>query len=236
MKVPHSVGTSLLGQLLAICDDDRAARLEVLRGIRAAWETSFEPRQVTRSDGRPARGLVWPSSLLPSLTREAAESPPGACNGSKSRAPSPIQRAKLSPRPRPGQGARRSSTPSLVIRVSSSHLSHAPLGKPRRVKFQGGSYSTLYVWGEPPCQVVVALLPPEHCLRSGLSNSDGRSRHEAGARSPRSAALTAVLDPRIQRRPRFMVKSPDERPAIRAGKSVVRDRRRQTGRVLAGLA
>jgi hypothetical protein len=36
MKVPHSMGTSLLGQLLAICDDDRAARLEVLRGIRDA--------------------------------------------------------------------------------------------------------------------------------------------------------------------------------------------------------
>lgn len=36
MKVPHSVGVSLLGQLVAICDQDRAARLEVLRGIRDA--------------------------------------------------------------------------------------------------------------------------------------------------------------------------------------------------------
>lgn len=36
MKVPHSVGASLLGQLVAICDEDRAARLEVLRGIRDA--------------------------------------------------------------------------------------------------------------------------------------------------------------------------------------------------------
>lgn len=36
MTVPHSVGTSLLGQLVAICDEDRAARLEVLRGIRDA--------------------------------------------------------------------------------------------------------------------------------------------------------------------------------------------------------
>lgn len=36
MKVPNSVGTSLLGQLLAICDEDRVARLEVLRGIRDA--------------------------------------------------------------------------------------------------------------------------------------------------------------------------------------------------------
>lgn len=39
MKVPHSVGTSLLGQLVATCDADRAARLEVLRGIRdALWD------------------------------------------------------------------------------------------------------------------------------------------------------------------------------------------------------
>ena len=36
MKVQHSVGASLLGQLVAICDEDRAARLEVLRGIRDA--------------------------------------------------------------------------------------------------------------------------------------------------------------------------------------------------------
>jgi hypothetical protein len=36
VKVPHSVGTSLLGQLVAICDSDRTARLEVLRGIRDA--------------------------------------------------------------------------------------------------------------------------------------------------------------------------------------------------------
>ena len=36
MRVPHSEGTRLLGQLLAICDTDRAARLEVLRGIRDA--------------------------------------------------------------------------------------------------------------------------------------------------------------------------------------------------------
>jgi hypothetical protein len=36
MKVPPSVGGQLLGQLVAICDEDRAARLEVLRGIRDA--------------------------------------------------------------------------------------------------------------------------------------------------------------------------------------------------------
>jgi hypothetical protein len=36
MRVPHSVGTQLLGQLVAICHTDRAARLEVLRGIRDA--------------------------------------------------------------------------------------------------------------------------------------------------------------------------------------------------------
>jgi hypothetical protein len=41
MRVPHSMGTSLLGQLVAICDTDRAARLEVLRGIRdALWGRS----------------------------------------------------------------------------------------------------------------------------------------------------------------------------------------------------
>jgi hypothetical protein len=34
MKVPASVGTQLLGRLIAICDTDRIARLEVLRGIR----------------------------------------------------------------------------------------------------------------------------------------------------------------------------------------------------------
>lgn len=38
MKVPPSAGTQLLGQLVAICDTDRAARLEVLRGIRDALE------------------------------------------------------------------------------------------------------------------------------------------------------------------------------------------------------
>ena len=36
MRVPPSVGSRLLGQLVAICDEDRAARLEVLRGIRDA--------------------------------------------------------------------------------------------------------------------------------------------------------------------------------------------------------
>lgn len=36
MRVPSSVGTQLLGQLVATCDVDRAARLEVLRGIRDA--------------------------------------------------------------------------------------------------------------------------------------------------------------------------------------------------------
>lgn len=36
MREPPSVGTQLLGQLVAICDEDRAARLEVLRGIRDA--------------------------------------------------------------------------------------------------------------------------------------------------------------------------------------------------------
>ena len=36
MKVPPSVGAQLLGQLVAICDEDRAARLEILRGIRDA--------------------------------------------------------------------------------------------------------------------------------------------------------------------------------------------------------
>jgi hypothetical protein len=38
MRVPHSEGTRLLGQLVAICDSDRAARLEVLRGIRDAMK------------------------------------------------------------------------------------------------------------------------------------------------------------------------------------------------------
>jgi hypothetical protein len=41
MKVPHPVGTELLGQLVAICDTDRAARLEVLRGIRDALGEEF---------------------------------------------------------------------------------------------------------------------------------------------------------------------------------------------------
>ncbi len=36
MRVPHSQGVDLLGQLVAICDVDRAIRLEVLRGIRDA--------------------------------------------------------------------------------------------------------------------------------------------------------------------------------------------------------
>ena len=36
MKVPPSIGAQLLGQFVAICDSDRAARLEVLRGIRDA--------------------------------------------------------------------------------------------------------------------------------------------------------------------------------------------------------
>jgi hypothetical protein len=36
MTEPHSLGVSLLGQLVAICDEDCAARLEVLRGIRDA--------------------------------------------------------------------------------------------------------------------------------------------------------------------------------------------------------
>ena len=36
MKVPPSMGSELLGQLLALCDTDRAARLEVLRGISDA--------------------------------------------------------------------------------------------------------------------------------------------------------------------------------------------------------
>jgi hypothetical protein len=36
MRAPHSEGTRLLSQLVAICDTDRAARLEVLRGIRDA--------------------------------------------------------------------------------------------------------------------------------------------------------------------------------------------------------
>jgi hypothetical protein len=36
MRVTPSVGTQILGQLVAICDTDRAARLEVLRGIRDA--------------------------------------------------------------------------------------------------------------------------------------------------------------------------------------------------------
>jgi hypothetical protein len=36
MRTSPSVGTQLLGQLVVICDTDRAARLEVLRGIRDA--------------------------------------------------------------------------------------------------------------------------------------------------------------------------------------------------------
>lgn len=36
MRVPPSEETRLLGQLVAICDEDRADRLEVLRGIRDA--------------------------------------------------------------------------------------------------------------------------------------------------------------------------------------------------------
>ena len=36
MRVPQSHGTEQLGQLVAICDTDRVARLEILRGIRNA--------------------------------------------------------------------------------------------------------------------------------------------------------------------------------------------------------
>lgn len=36
MRVPPSEGSRLLGQLVATCDEGRAARLEVLRGIRDA--------------------------------------------------------------------------------------------------------------------------------------------------------------------------------------------------------
>jgi hypothetical protein len=36
LKVPRSAGSELLGQLIALCDTDRAARLEVLRGIKDA--------------------------------------------------------------------------------------------------------------------------------------------------------------------------------------------------------
>ena len=36
MRMPPSAGTRLLGQLVAMCDTDRIARLEVLRGIRDA--------------------------------------------------------------------------------------------------------------------------------------------------------------------------------------------------------
>jgi hypothetical protein len=36
LRVPPSEGSRLLGQLVSICDTDRAARLEVLRGIRDA--------------------------------------------------------------------------------------------------------------------------------------------------------------------------------------------------------
>ena len=39
MRVPPSEGTRLLGQLVAMCDVDRAARLEVLRGIRDALQS-----------------------------------------------------------------------------------------------------------------------------------------------------------------------------------------------------
>ena len=38
MKVLPSVGAQLLGQLVAFCDMNRAARLEVLRGIREALD------------------------------------------------------------------------------------------------------------------------------------------------------------------------------------------------------
>ena len=38
MRRPPSVGAQLLGQLVAICDSDRAARLEILRGVRDALE------------------------------------------------------------------------------------------------------------------------------------------------------------------------------------------------------
>lgn len=36
MQMPPSEGSRLLGQLVAISDTDRAARLEVLRGVRDA--------------------------------------------------------------------------------------------------------------------------------------------------------------------------------------------------------
>jgi hypothetical protein len=36
MRVPHSFGVSLLGQLVALCDADPTVRLEVLRAIRDA--------------------------------------------------------------------------------------------------------------------------------------------------------------------------------------------------------
>ena len=38
IRMPQTEGTRLLGQLVAICDSDRAARLEVLRGIRDAMK------------------------------------------------------------------------------------------------------------------------------------------------------------------------------------------------------
>jgi hypothetical protein len=39
LRVQPSEGSRLLGQLVAICDTDRAARLDVLRGIRDALES-----------------------------------------------------------------------------------------------------------------------------------------------------------------------------------------------------
>jgi hypothetical protein len=43
MWLPPSMGSQLLGQLIAPCDDDRAARLEVLRGI-AVHSGTLQPR------------------------------------------------------------------------------------------------------------------------------------------------------------------------------------------------
>jgi hypothetical protein len=68
---------------------------------------------------------------------------------------------------------RRSCCSLACYQVSSSHLSHARLAS-LGVSSSRLSHSTLHVWGGPPCQVVVALLPPERKTRASPALSAGR--------------------------------------------------------------
>lgn len=43
MTVPHSTGVSILAELVALCDTDRATRLEILRAIRDALASDDHP-------------------------------------------------------------------------------------------------------------------------------------------------------------------------------------------------